>query len=103
MADYTEIRQLFNDSELRNRSVVAVIVAAAAIVDGIATETTERIAWAQRALSGPEREGERALMIVLANNVSLTVAQIRAAGDAALQTEVDKVVDLLAKGLSPGA
>ena len=102
MAEYKDLRNLFNNSELMNRTEVAVIVAAEAIVANFATETAERIAWAQRGISGTLSEARKALRIAIAINKSNTVAQILAADDVALQANVDAVVDTLAKGLVPG-
>lgn len=103
MASYIELRNLFNDSTLRNKVAVAVTIAAQGIIASSGTETAPRIAWAQRALRSPEPEAQVALMYVLAENSALTVAQINAASDTALQTAVNEAVDGLAAGMVSGA
>lgn len=99
MATYIELRSLFNDTTLRNRVTTAVIVAAQVILENAATETAERIAWAQQAIQSPEQQGRRALMYALAANKDLDVLQIQDATDAALQANVDDSVNGLATGL----
>ena len=64
---------------------------------------TERIAWAQRVFSNPDNVAKGVLLYVLGANNTATVAAIKGASDALLQTNVDAAVDALAKGLTPGA
>ncbi len=102
-ADYTDLRNLANDSTLRNRVEVAVMVAANDIITANPADTDERIAWAQQAIASPGPWAQRVLNLILAENKDLTVAQIEAATDAAIQTNVDATVDALAKGMTPGS
>lgn len=102
MATYLELRNLFNDAPLRNRVTVAVAIAAQGIIANAGTETATRIAWAQRALRSPEAEGASALVYALAANNALTVAQISAATDVALQAAIDAAVNGLATGMVSG-
>ena len=95
MATYTEIRNLFDDSALRNRVAVAVIVAANTILEETPA-TPARKAWAVRAFAGAEAEAKRILMAVLAANKDATVGQIQNANDAALQTNVNAAINLFA-------
>lgn len=93
MATYTEIRNLFQDADLRNKVTTAIIIAA----DGILNEpspTVPRKAWANKVFSNPEAEARRVFMSVLAANKDATVAAIQGATDAAIQTNVDDAVDL---------
>jgi exosome complex RNA-binding protein Rrp42 (RNase PH superfamily) len=77
MALYVDIHALAGDSTLRSRVAVACVIAANTIrTEDIATaKHTERMAWAKAVYASPE-------------NAGLTVAQINAADDAALQTAV---------------
>ena len=110
MATYVEIRNLNNDSLLRNRTSAAVIIAAQGIMDDPAnfpTATadtvlqTDRLQWAARAFNDPGGEARKALMSVLAANNAATVAQITGATDAQLQTNVNDAIDLLAQHDKP--
>lgn len=93
MATYVEIRNLFNDSALRNRVATAVIIAANGILaEGAATQA--RKAWAAKAFASAEQESKRILMAVLAANSGATVVQIQGAPDAALQANVDAAISL---------
>ena len=94
MASYAEIRNLINNSDLRNRTAVAVIIAANGILNETAPGSVDRRAWANAAFLNPEAESKRALMAVLAANSSASGAQITGASDAALQTNVDAAIDL---------
>ena len=100
MATYLELLALTTDAALLNRTQIAVLVAADAVrVDGLSSPAPEnqaaRMAWASKALTQPQIEAQRALACVLAQNRALSVAQINAASDAALQSAVDAAVDLL--------
>ena len=95
MATYLEIFGLRDDSDLRSRTAVAVVVEATAVKDET-TPVAARIAWAQEALSDPESVAKQALWVILAENKNLSVATIQGATDASLQTNVASVVDLLA-------
>jgi len=104
MASYEDVRDLFADDALLNKTEVAVIVAADAITQNLATETTERVAWAQRAVTSPREEAKKCLRRILGKNNAQTVANILGASDSSIQTAVDETVDLLAKGMTvPGA
>ena len=98
MATFLELRGLFNDVALRNRVEVAVIIAANNIAQNSTAESDERLTWAKNALNAPGREADKALLVALAVNSTAAVAQIQGASDAALQTNVDSAVDVLAIG-----
>lgn len=96
MASYVELRSLFNHADLRNRVTTAVIIAAQDELDASPGTAAGRI-WASKTLQGPEIEGRRALMYVLAANKDATQANIISASDAQIQTNVDAAVPNLIK------
>lgn len=100
MAQYIELRQLFNDSDLKNRLDVACIVAAETIrgEDVGTTNHTNRMLWAKATFSNVRSMSEKMLMALLAANKDLTTVQIQGALDSALQTKVDAAVDVFADG-----
>ena len=100
MATYQELYDLANDSGLRNRTATAVVVAADTIraEAGATPNNANRLIWAKAALANPSAEAARILPSVLAQNKALTVVQIQPASDAALQTAVNAVINLLATG-----
>lgn len=93
MATYTEIRNLMDDSDLRNKIATAAIVAAEGILNE-ATPTNARVKWASSAFENPQREANRLMMAVLASNRALTVAQISGASDTDIQTAVNSAINL---------
>jgi hypothetical protein len=101
MATYDELLAIASTTSgtaLRNRIRVAVVVAADVIrAEAPATVNhANRLAWARLVLDNPDRQAERMLWAVLAQNRAATVAQITAADDATVQTAVNAAVDLLA-------
>jgi len=97
MATYTELYDLRNDSEFRNKVAVAVVIAAEEKLSG--TPTTAEAQWAVNAISNPGEVAKQVINLVLAANNSATPTQILEATDAAIQTNVDAVVDgLVAAG-----
>jgi len=93
MASYTELRSLFSDDELKNRVDIAIIVAANNLLSG--TPTVPEQQWAAHAFTSPRAESEKALMVAIASNKDLSVAQIQAVADAGLQVAVDAAVSTL--------
>lgn len=98
MATYSEIRDLFFDDALKNKIDTAVIIAANDLLVG--TPTTAQQQWAAHAFSATRTETDKALKAVLAANKASSVAQIQGASDAAIQTNVDSVVDTLVVAFS---
>jgi len=92
MATYAELFGLRSNADLRNKIAVAVTVKAQAIL-GLATPTVNQVTWASKALTYPIQEAEKLMNYVLAANSGLTVAQITAAADSAIQTHVGAAVD----------
>lgn len=101
MATYAELLTLSADQPLRDKITVAVVIAAEKIASETApfgTPTTEQKAWARTALDNPRGEAKTAHFAVLAANASLSVAQIQAASDSAVQANVNAIVPTLAGG-----
>jgi len=108
MATYLELRGLFQrGSALAHQVEVAVIVAAELIRNGdddaangfeddTGTQHDLRKTWAASAFTNTASLAEQALKAILGQNRALTVSQIEGASDAAVQTAVNKAVDLLA-------
>lgn len=102
MATYIELINLRQDSDLPNRLSLAVVVEAYNISQQ-STPADESVAWAQRVIQNPRGEGDKALLLLLAANKDLTVAQIQGASDSSIQSQVASIVSTLAKGLTPGS
>ena len=98
MATYTELRSLFNDSDLLEKIDTAVVIAANNLING--TPTAADKAWISAVLGDPRAEAEKALMVVLASNSGASVATIQGATDVAIQTNVDTVVPILVDALA---
>lgn len=100
MATYTELYSLRNDSPLRNRVVVACLVSAEVVMAEVDTTPNHvnRLAWAASVFANSVAEAGRMFMAVLAANKSITIAQIQAATDEQIQTNVDNHIDLFATG-----
>ena len=98
MATYLELMTLQGDGDLLNRVIVAVAIAADTIrlESAGTTNHANRMIWAEKAFSSPIVVGKSAYSAVLAANKDATVTQIQGATDAAIQTNVDAVVDVLA-------
>ena len=98
MATYEELRGIFNDSDTKNKVVMATVIAAYELLQ--TTPTADDRAWASRVFDDPEAEGRKAYMAVLAANKASTVVAIQAATDATIQTQVDGVVPSLVQALA---
>ena len=98
MASYLELYDLMNESALRNRVAVACLVAAEAVRnEAVGTANHDnRLAWAKATFTDPQAASARMLPAILAQNASLTRAQILAATDGALQTAVNNAVNVFA-------
>jgi len=98
MATYAELLTAAEDDNLTKKARVAVIIAADVVrAESAGTANhAARLAWASRALQDPVTEGRRALWCALAQNSTLTLAQLTGASDAAVQTAVNAAIDLLA-------
>ncbi len=108
MATLIELRNLMNDSHLRNKVTTAVIISADTVMrgdDGAApflqkpgppSDHDNRVACAKVAFANAAAEGIKFLMSVLASNNAADVSAITGATDAAIQSNVDEAVDLMA-------
>lgn len=105
MATYAELRQLYNDSSMRNKIAVAIAIAADLVMRGnddeapfsqVAGDHDKRVLWAKEALGNTESWTSQFWQAVLASNATATVAQITGATDATLQGKVNEAVDLFA-------
>ena len=102
MASYNELFDLrrassSNSAFLRNRIGVAATVKAQALMVG-AAPTSDAIKWAASVLADPLLMAELIYNYLLADNQAATVAQILAATDAAIQTQVNIAADALIAG-----
>ena len=101
MATYKELYGLHNDSALRNRVVVACIVAAEIVMNELDTvpNHANRLIWAGSVFANPQTEGLRMYWALLAANKDQTVEFIRqTATDAQIQAKVEAHIDLFAIG-----
>ena len=100
MAAYEDLRQLFGDSDLQNKTDVAVIISAETIrtEDAGTTNHVKRLLWAKAAFSNPRGKSDEMLMALLASNSTATVEAIQGVTDAALQAKVAAAVDVFADG-----
>lgn len=93
MATYIELRNLYDDDDLKNKLDVATMITANNLLSG--TPTVDQQKWAAYVFGNVRTESSKALMAVLATNNNLTVAQIQTATDNGIQTAVDAVADAL--------
>ena len=100
MATYAELFGLNNDSALRNRVMVACLIAAETVMAELDTTPNHanRLAWAASVFASPAAETKRMFMAVLAANSDATITAIQDATDEQIQTNVDNHVDLFATG-----
>lgn len=98
MATLLELRTLFDDSDLMNKTEAAIIIKAQDLLAG--TPTAADKAWANVALNAPLGEAVKAWRYVLAANNGLSVSAIQAASDNAIQTQVDAAVPHLVDALA---
>jgi len=98
VAAYSDLFDLARNEGLKDKVRVAIIVASDTIMNesGGTANHTERVAWAKAAMASLEQESTRVLWMVLAANKALSQAAIESATDAAIQTNVDAVVDFFA-------
>jgi hypothetical protein len=113
MATYLELRDVFENTELLKKVMVAVAIAAETVSSG--ADTTDppwdqtagahdnRIRWAANAITDTKGEAARIMKMVIAANKDLTVSQINGASDTAIQANVDAAVDTVAAALFTGA
>ena len=95
MADYLELRNLFDEGDLINRVAVALAISAEALLAGT-PDDNDRL-WASAVRSHSSTESRKALTGIVTANKSASVVAILAALDPTLQAQVDLLVpDLVA-------
>lgn len=98
MATYTELRGAFGNDALRNRVVMATVIAAYGLL-ATAPDAADR-AWISAVFASPETEGRKAFMGILAANAGLSIINIEEATDAAIQTQVEVIIPSLVAALA---
>ena len=101
MATLLELHAKVNDSDLQDRVEVALVIGVQALLDG-ATPTDSDKKYAAMVFANPKAEGRKALMAVLAKNEAATIAQINAASDATIKTQVAEAIDALSVAYNAG-
>ena len=100
MATLLELKELVGDSDLQDKVESALVVEVQDILAG--TPTTDEQKYAAQVFTQPVLEGRKALMYVLAANVGLTQAQILAATDASIRTNVASAIPALSIAFNAG-
>lgn len=100
MATHRELFSLWNESELRNVVIVAVVVAAEKIwgEDGATPNHANRLIWAKATLENPVPVADGMFRLVLAANRDVSVENILGASDTSIQAAIDNAVDMFAVG-----
>lgn len=94
MATLLELHDLFDNSDLIKKVASALLIAVKTVLDG--TPTASDRSYAAKVFSNPHSEAHRVLKFVLAENNAAAVAAITGASDAAIQTNVNDAVPVLA-------
>lgn len=108
MASYAELLTALGNQALKDKVTVAILIAADKVERGDDTgggfnpaNHGNRVSWTRRIMSSPEGAPKEAVsffpLVVVANR-DATLAEILAQSDAAVQTNVEEVVDLFADG-----
>jgi len=100
MATYKELYNLWQSSAMLNKLRVAVVVAAHTIAgeDPGTSNHANRVIWAAEALVSPDTKAQEMWKYLLAQSKDLTTEQIQGASDTLIQSAVDGVVNLFARG-----
>jgi hypothetical protein len=100
MASYEELYSLWNESGLRNKVTVAVIVAAESIQgeDPATLNHNNRLLWAKTSLENPVSIAGAMFRFVIAANKDATKEVILNAIDTSIQSAIDAAVDMFATG-----
>ena len=95
MATYQELYNALNAVEndgLKAQVSSSVIIAAEAKITDVAA-TAGELSWAYDTLLNPKPDGKRALLAVMAANKGIAIASMQGATDAAVQSQVDDIID----------
>lgn len=93
MANYIEQKNLFNDSELKNRCEAAVINAAVALLKS--SPTAETKALVKKVFNQKAHYADLALHMLVITHSEKTVEQIQVLTDEDIQTVVDVAAPLI--------
>ena len=98
MASYLELFDLMADTGMRNRVLVANLVAAITIRgEDVGTPNhANRLRWAKEVFERPEEAAQSMLRAVLGEHNAFTREQILNASDGVLQTAVNKSINVFA-------
>jgi len=99
MATYAELLNIANTSDGFKQTIKVAVVVACDVIRAEADATPNhaaRVSWARATLQDPDTAASQMVLAVLAQNRTLTAAQITGASDAAVQTAVNAAVNLLA-------
>ena len=96
MAAYIDLYNVRSNTELRNTIAIAVVVAAQEKLAG--TPSAVEAKWAVGVVRNPNGTAAAVINLVLAANKGLTIETILAAGDPAIQANVDACIDGLILG-----
>jgi hypothetical protein len=98
MASYSQLYALADQGgDLFQRIAVACVIQANTIrSETPPANSAQRLAWARKVLSDPNAMAKQMLWAALAQNASLTTAQIIGSTDSGLQTAISNAVDLVA-------
>ena len=99
MATYSELRQLFTNSDLLEKAEVACVIAANDFLD-LATPTIQQKAWAGAVLSDPKPEAQKALKSILADKKGSSVADILALTDNNIKNRVAAISQSLVDAMA---
>ena len=97
MATYLELFDLKNNNDFQHKIQVAVVVKAQSLLDA-AIPTADEVSWANTALSNPTTMATKIMYYAFAANKDATTAQILAASDSDIQSNVDSAADALIAG-----
>lgn len=98
MATYEELLTAQTHDGLNRKVRVAVVIAAETVRTEVDTTPnhTARMVWAGEVFANPQREAQRMIWAVLAQNKDAPLAQITGADDDVVQTAVDAAIDVFA-------
>lgn len=100
MATLADLKTLESDGILQTAVEVALWKSAVAIQaeDPGTSNHANRLKWAKAVLRDPAGSKDDFLRYLLAANADLTIAQIQAATDSAIEAKVNAAVDIFADG-----
>jgi len=94
MANYKELREIFNDKELNFRVDTAMAIGIDTLLTSNNADNDDRV-WADHATKNPDTVSRQILQILFERNKNLSTVVMRSATDVYLQTKVDKIIPQL--------